>query len=108
MKECYILLRAGNNARKVKVKSYKTIKYQELTFHLVHIIKSWYYVEEKTGMMACKRFYNTRKEAESNIDDNLDALFRFLHAKPEYYKGMQKMLENAEEVDYDTLRQIRK
>lgn len=113
MKEVYILLRLGNKAQKCKVKSHIEYdpnmysEYGKMIFHLVHVKKQWYIIEEKTGSMA-SNYYSTKKACLDDIPE----IFSHMHQRlkedqygifAKNYKHFVEMLENAEEVAYDTL-----
>ena len=99
IKECYVLLRAGNKDQaKCKVKVHNVIERGQYIFCLVHFKKKWYYVEASCGLN-CSKYYDTRKEALAD-PEVLTRVFEALGRRPkDYLDPARKLLENAKEID---------
>lgn len=101
MKECYILVRAGRKDQaKIKVKVHNVISRGQYTFCLVHVKKSWYYVEASCGL-AGSSYYNTKKEALAD-PEVLTRAFEALGRRPsDYLDPARKLLKEAKELTID-------
>ena len=99
IKECYVLLRAGNkNQAKCKVKVHNVIERGQYNFCLVHFKKQWYYVEASCGLAGSK-YYSTKKEALAD-PEVLTRAFEALGRRPkDYLDPARKLLAEAKEID---------
>lgn len=73
-----------------------------VSFHLVHINRSWNYTEEQSGLNA-GNYYKTKKEALENLPEVFDRVRQHIEwlLKNNTFAKAHEMLEKAKEITDD-------